>query len=48
MAASTEQSGNPGLSIIPAVRYAMLSITYAFTAIKQNFSCQTVTQGVTW
>lgn len=38
MAASREQSGSPGLSIIPAVRYAMLSITKALRAIIANFS----------
>lgn len=38
MAASREQSGSPGLSIIPAVRYAMLSITKALIAISANFS----------
>lgn len=44
MAASTEQSGSPGLSIIPAVRYAMLSITKALRAITANFSCSTEKQ----
>lgn len=40
MAASKLQSGRPGLSIIPAVRYAMLSITKALRAISANFSCK--------
>lgn len=43
MAASREQSGRPGLSIIPAVRYAMLSITKALRAISANFSCRSGT-----